>query len=140
MAVIIPISCKNGIVILASQHVYGEEWGANLTIDNDEYKHYEMTPDVQSITWAQVLTSFATGEGTGRAKFDNTPGADLPVSKGVWLDGTGTGYLGYSALVGFVIGYTIIGVRPSSNTGSPGSNMFEFNFKITACTFTSTGP
>ncbi len=140
--VIIPISSKNGIVLLASGgvEVFGEEFSCNLRIDNDAYRTYDQTADAVGIRWAQVITGFAEGDGTVRAKYDNTPGSDLPLAKGVWLDSTGVGFLGYSSLVGFIIAYTIIACRGASNTGNPGSNMFDFDIKITGCDFTLTGP
>ncbi len=139
---IIPISCKSGVVILNSQHVLGEAWSASLEIENDEYKHFEMTPDANTtpLIWAQLLTSFAKGNGTCRMKFDNTPGSRPITNKNLFLDTGGVGYLGYTSTVGFVIAYTIVGVEGGSDTAQPSSTVFNLTFKITACTFTITGP
>lgn len=140
MAAIIPISCKSGVVILSAFHIFGKEWGLNLEIENDDYKHYEMTADVNNLIWKQVLTSFSGGTGTVRCMYDNTVGARLPNDKNVWLDKTGVGYVGFTATIGFVIAFTIVNVTPASSTDSPSSNMFDFQLKITGCTFTIVGP
>lgn len=140
MATIIPISCKSGVVILNSQHIYGEQWGAQLTIENELYKHFEMTADVNSLIWAQVLTSFSTGTGTCRLLYDNTPGARPFPNKGIWLNQAGVGYLGFTSTVGLIISYVITDVKPADDTNNPKSTMFDFDFKITACTFTIVGP
>ncbi len=139
-AFIVPIGSKNGIVVLGTADVFGEEWGANLTIENDEYKHFDQTAGADGNSWAQIVTGFAKGDGTCRAKYDATPGADLPVTKGIWMGATGVGYFGYTTLIGFIIAYTIVNVRPASNTANPGSSMFDFDLKITDCEFTDTGP
>lgn len=140
MATITPISCKSGIVTFASAGIYGEEWAADLLIENERYRHFDMTADANGITWSQTLTSFAGGTGRIRAKYDNTVGARLPNNKGIWLDATGTGWLGYTSTVGFIITYTITNVRPASNTGSPGSTMYDFDFNINSCLYSIVGP
>ncbi len=141
MATIIPISCKDGIVILSSNaHIFGKSWGAQLTIEKELYKHFEITDDANLLKWAQLLTSFSTGTATVQMLFDNTPGARPMPNKNVWLNKGGTGYLGYTSLVGLVIAYTITDVKPGSNTDNPASTMFDFDLTITACTFTITGP
>ena len=140
MATILPISSKSGIAILASAHMYAEEWSANLQIENDEYKHFEMTADANNLVWAQVLTSFSKGDATLAMKFDNTNGARPMPDKNIWLDKTGTGFLGFSSLVGLVIVYTILNVRPAISTGNSNGALWPFDIRITACTFTTTGP
>lgn len=138
---IIPISCKRGVVILGGgAHIFGKEWGLQLEIENDEFKNFEMTPDVNNIIWKQVITSFAGGTGTVRCMYDNTPNALLPNNKNVWLDQSGAAYVGYTSLIGFVLAITITGVNPAVNTDSPSSAMFDFSFKVTACTYTIVGP
>lgn len=142
MATIIPISTKSGVVALANGSVYGEEWGANLTIEADRYKHFEMDASSDPLLniMSQVITGFTSGSATVRAKYDSTAGADLPSTKGAWMGATGTGYLGYTSLIGFIIAYTITNVRPASNTASPGGAMFDFDMEITDIEFTTSGP
>lgn len=137
---IIPISCKNGIVILASQHVYGEEWAAELNIEEEDYKTFEMTVDAANIIWKEDISSFAGGTARVRARYDSTANALLPNNKGIWLDATGTGYLGYTSLLGFIITYRILNVRPAVGLQSPGNTMFDFDLRIRSCLYTSTGP
>lgn len=140
MATIIPISCKSGVVIFSSFHLYGEQWSADLTVENDRIKHWEMTADANSLVWAQTLTSFSSGVGSVRMLFDNTSNARPMPDKQVWLDKTGTGWLGYSSQVGLIITFTITNVRPGSNTDNPKSTYFDFDFNINSCTFSVAGP
>lgn len=140
MATIIPISSKSGVAIFAGFRMYGEQWNADLTIENDRLKHFEMTADANSLSWAQTLTGFAMGTGSVRMLFDNTPAARPMPDKLVWMDKTGTGWLGYTSLVGFIITFTITNVRPGSNTDNPKSTYFDFDFNINSCTFSTTGP
>lgn len=140
MATIIPISCKSGVVIFANAHVYGEQWSAELQIENDRIKHFEMTADANSLTWAGTITGFTQGTGSVRALFDNTPNSRLPSDKSIWMDRTGTGWLGYTSTVGFIVTYTITNIKPGSNTDNPKSTYFDVDFNINSCTFSASGP
>ena len=139
-SLITPVSCKDGVVILANQHIYGEEFAAELAIEEEEYKHFEMTADALGIIWKDDISSFAGGTAQVRAKWDNAVNQKLIQNKGIWLDATGTGWLGYTSLVGFIITYRILGARPTSNVQSPGSTMFDFTLRIRSCLPSITGP
>lgn len=139
-SLITPVSCKSGIVLLSSFSVYGEEWAADLILEDEEYKHFEMTADALNIIWKDDISSFAGGTGRVRARHDNTVGARLIQNKNVWLDATGTGWLGYTTLVGFIITYRVINVRPVVTLANPGGAMFDFDLRIRSCLPSITGP
>lgn len=140
MATIVPISCKSGVVIFSTFHLYGEQWNADLTIENDRLKHFEMTADANNLTWAGTITSFASGTGSVRMLLDNQSNLRQPTDKQIWLDKTGTAWLGYTSTVGFIITFTITNCRPGSDTNSPKSTYFDFDFNINSCTFSAAGP
>jgi len=137
---IIPLSCKTGVVLLSGFSIFGEEWAMDIAIENEEYKTFGMTPDVNLITWKDDITSFAGGSARLRCRWDNTANARLPSNKGVWLDATGTGWLGYTGTVGFIVSYRVINVRPAVSLSSPGATMFDFDLRIRECVYSFTGP
>lgn len=139
-SLITPVSCKNGIALLGGFSIYGEEWAMDLAIEDEEYKHFEMTADNNGIIFKEDISSFAGGQARIRARWDNTAGARLANNKGVWLDAIGTGYLGYTALVGFVITYRVINIRPAVTLGNPGGAMYDFDLRVRSCLWTITGP
>ena len=141
-SLIIPFSSKSGVCILAGYSIYGEEWSLDIAIEDEEYKHFEMTADtsITSLIWKEDISSFAGGTARIRAKYDNTPTARLYNNKSVWLDSTGTGWLGYTSTVGFVITYRVINLRPATNTNTPGSAMYDFDLRIRSCLPSIAGP
>jgi len=139
-SLITPVSCKSGVVILSNFSIYGEEWAMDLAIEDEEYKHFEMTADANSLIFKEDISSFAGGQARVRAKWDNTVGARLPNNKQVWLDATGTGWLGYTSLVGFIVTYRVINIRPAVSLASPGGAMYDFDLRIRSCLYSFAGP
>jgi hypothetical protein len=139
--VIVPFNGKSGVIIFKSAHLYLEEWELALEIESEDFKHFEMSSDVNNLIFRQLLTGFAGGTATVRGKFDNTVGSYLPTDKSIWPDQSGTGgWLGYTNLVGFKVSHTVIGIRASQSANRPVGSLYEANLKITACTFSTTGP
>lgn len=140
-SLITPVSCKSGVVILSGFSIYGEEWAMDLAIEDEEYKHFEMTTNANGIIFKDDISSFAGGTARVRCRWDNTPGSRLTLNKAVWLDTSGTGgWLGYTSLVGFSISWRIINVRPAVSLGNPGGAMFDFDLRIRDCVYSITGP
>lgn len=140
---IIPVSSKDGVVLLQGNAEVGAgEWSMNLTIERDRIKHTGKTPSsgLGGLTFSQILTGFASGTGTVRAQFDNTPGQRQPSDRNAWLDQSGTAWLGYTDTVGFIVTYVITDTRPSLNTSNPGATMFDFDFEVADIDFSISGP
>lgn len=139
-SLITPVSCKSGVVILSNFSIYGEEWAMDLAIEDEEYKHFEMTADANGIIFKEDISSFGGGQARVRARWDNTANQRLPTNKSVWLDATGTGWLGYTTLVGFIVTYRIINVRPVVTLANPGGAMYDFDLRIRSCLHSIVGP
>lgn len=131
---------KSGIVILGGAHLYLEEWELNLEVDQEQYRHFEQTADVNNLVWAQVVDGHATGDASVRGKFDATVASYLPTNKAVWPSVSGTGWLGYTSTIGFVITFDIKGVQGSHGAARPAGASYGARLTITGCTFSSTGP
>lgn len=133
---------KGGVIIFGStNHLYLREWELALDVDNELYKHFEMTTDSQAVMWAQVITGHGTGEATVRGNFDNTVAAYLPTSKSVWIgQSSATGWLGYTSACGFDIAFTVINIRALQAADRPAGATYEARIRITACLFNAAGP
>lgn len=131
---------KSGIIQLGSARLYLNEWDMSLEVDNEAYMHFEQTPDASGLDWKGILSGHVTGDATVRGNFDNTGGAYLPSSKAVWPTGAGTGFLGYTSLVGFTITYGIIGIRAATGAARPAGAVYEARLKILGCLFDTNGP
>ncbi len=140
MALISVPSGKDGVLILGASSLFLEEWDMSLDIDNELYMHFNQTADANSLIFKAINAGHVTGEASIRGKFDNTGGAYLPSSKSIWVGGSGVGWLGYSATVGFNITYAIINIRAAQAVSRPAGAMYEARIKITACLFNAAGP
>lgn len=139
-SLITPVSCKSGVVTMSSFAIFGEEWALDIAIEDEEYKHFEMTTDINGIIWKEDISSFAGGQARIRARWDNAVGARLPVNKGVWLDNVGTAWLGYTSTVGFIIVYRVINIRPAVTLANPGGAMYDFDLRVRECRYSIIGP
>jgi hypothetical protein len=138
MANITPISGKNGKITFASNVLYLEKWEIDLKIEFERFKHFGMSADSTNLTFSQIVDGFAEASGTASGKFDGTAAAYLPSSKTVYPQVTGTGYFGFSSLIGFTCNLMITGIRPSQSVESP-FGLYEFDFQVTSMVFTTTG-
>lgn len=136
MAAIVPISGTQGRISLGANNALLESWTMPVQIDSERYAHFGLTADAEGVYWKGCVTGFAEGTATCTGKFDNTAAAYLPSDKDAWLDKGGTGYLGYSATVGFEITYKITSVTPGQSVSAP-YGTYEFGLEILSATFTA---
>ena len=136
MAVIQPLSGKTGRIQINGFGIYLEKWNNHIDIDIERYAHFEMVTDANGLIFKQILTGFATAQAQVNGKFDNAPGALLPTNKGIWPGVGFTGFLGYSGVVGFVIGGVLSNI--SSAQGVDGAyGTFDASLELTSCIFTN---
>ncbi len=136
MAAIVPISGTQGRISLGANNALLESWTMPVQIDNERYAHFGITADAEGVYWKPCVTGFAEGTASCSGKFDNTAAAYLPSDKDAWIGKSGTGYLGYSATVGFEITYTIDNVTPGQSVSAP-YGTYDFSLQITSAIFTS---
>ena len=134
MATIAPVSGTLGKITWNSASLYLERWEITPKVEIERYKSFETTADANSLYWSKVMVGFASATAKVSGKFDNTSGAFLPSSKGIWPGGTASGTLIIGGTVGFSITGVISDVMATQGVDSPFST-YEASIEITACTF-----
>jgi hypothetical protein len=138
MANINVISGKNGKLTWASNVLYLESWKINLKIDLEEYSHFSMTQDSNSLIFKQLVDGFASATASVSGKFDNTVGAYINSTKTLYPQVTATAYFGLSATVGFTATAVCESISPSQSVSGPYAT-YDAELRLTSLVFTTTG-
>ncbi len=150
---IIPAAGKRGVIAIAGDNgdifsLFGDDWSANIEVENARIPHFNMNKDNLGQYWAAVLTGFASGSGQISAKMDLDQNSGVASSLALYLanggsdsEATGIGivFLGYTDLVGLICSYTMVGNNPLQGITQTAGGMYNFSFEITSLEFTTTG-
>ncbi len=144
---IIPAAGKRGILGIAGDNgevfsLYGDDWDAQLEVENARVPHFDMEIDDYGLYWPAVLTGFASGTGRMSAKFslDPSQGVNNALSLYIGEEGVGLVFLGFTDLVGLVCSYVMTQNNPLQGITQTAGGMYNFQFEITSARFTSVGP
>jgi hypothetical protein len=138
MANALVLSGKYGLFKWYSNLIYFEKWDLDLKVDMEEYMHFGMTPDANSLIFKQLVDGFSSGTITASGKFDATPGGILPTNKVLYPQVYTNFYIGYNSLLGFVGVGAIESIKTGQGVQSPYAT-YECSIKVTGLLFSTAG-